>query len=94
VSQTYEGTGIKDPNDVEPFMLDWAAWLALTGDAIVDCDAEAPGLDIEDCSFTASTTTVKLGGGADDGEYTATMRIYTAAEEVYNRSILILTMNK
>ena len=94
MSQSYEGTGFKDPNDVEPFMLDWAAWLALTADTIVDCDAIAPGLTIEDCSFTTTTTTVKLGGGTDDGEFTATLRIYTAAEEVYNRSILILTQNK
>lgn len=94
MSQTYEGTGIKDPHDVEPFMLDWKDWLALTADTIVDCEAFATGLDIVDCSFTATTTTVKLGGGVDDGEYTATLRIYTEADEVYNRSILILTQNK
>lgn len=93
MAQTYVGNAVKTPTDVTPITVDWSDWLAVTEDAIYDCDVEAPGLDVHDCWFTKTDTTARVGGGVDNGVYTITFIVQLESGEWYSRSVKLRCRN-
>lgn len=75
----------KDPSDFADYQIDWS--LLLAGDTIVGSTWVAPvGFTLSSLSFTATTTTVWLSGGAVGVQQIANT-ITTAGGRTFERSV-------
>jgi hypothetical protein len=91
---TYVGTDRKGPNEIQPTTIDWADFLALTEDTIVDCDIlVSGGLEVENRWFTETDTTGIVSGGTDGTPGVMTAHIYCASGQEYERSAKINIKN-
>lgn len=79
---------IKDPDAILDYQIDWNDWLQ--GDTIASSSYDAPaGITVEDDSFTAQTTTVRLSGGTHGTDYELINHIVTASGQEDERSLTI-----
>ena len=86
---TYVGTGRKGPNETKSFTIDFATYLAVMQDTIVDCDAFGTGVEVENRWFTETDASGTVSGGADGSYGALTLRVYCASGEVYERAVKI-----
>lgn len=94
MSQTWEASHFKDPNDVMDYGLDWTDWLAKAptpGDSIATSEWIAPaGITVDSEGLSGARTVVWLSGGTDEAEYIITNRIVTAQGRQRDRSLRIV----
>lgn len=79
----------KDPDATLDYMVDWSSWM-VSGDSIVSSTWIVPvGIVKASDSYTSTTATVWLSGGAVGSEYSVTNRVVTTQGRIDDRTIVI-----
>lgn len=87
------GPVVKDPDGAEVFGFDWED--DLNGDTISASTWTLPsGLTEAASSNTSTTTQLRYTGGADGRKYLLQNNITTAGGATYQRSALVVAMNR
>lgn len=86
---------VKDPDAVLDYKVDWADWLAATGDAIVTSTWLVPaGVTKTDEDNTTATATIWLSGGTAGSSYQVTNRVTTTQGRTDDRTIQIIVRDR
>lgn len=85
----------QDPDEVLDYTVDWSDWLP-AGDVITSATATGEsGLTVgATVSYTTTTTTVWLSGGAAGSEYDVSVHVVTAGGREGDRSITLQIKEK
>ncbi|ALF00328.1 hypothetical protein SEA_ARCHIE_22 [Mycobacterium phage Archie] len=79
----------QDPDEVLDYTIDWSEWLA-EGDTITEVTATpASGITVDSTSFTVSSTTIWVSGGAAGQRYDISVHVVTNGGREGDRSITI-----
>lgn len=82
--------GVKDPDSVEAFTVDWEDLMAKTGDTISTSSWTVDaGVVVDSDTNTTLTATAILSSGNEGSTCTAVNRIVTAGSKTYDRTYLI-----
>lgn len=91
VTNPNKPTGVKDPNAVLDYPIDWSVWLADIGDTYASHTVEnlTGGIAVESSTHSNGIITVWLSGGTASSTATFTIRIVTTLGRTDDRTFYL-----